>query len=205
MVHRGDVCHAGDIFDSWESIKNLTKQQLALHPYNGVGCFNDMDMLVVGMYGKGNVGLGGCTDVQYKTHFSIWAFLGSPLMIGCDIRSMTSEAKSILSNKDMIAINQEPLLRQPYPLKGIWANDDLIMYARNLSDGDIAIGLFNLSSEKCVARFNMDELGLPVSLGKTLRMKDIWTQKEAKVMNGTVMWELEPYDCAVLRAKLADL
>ena len=195
----------GDIFDTWESIKDLTKQQLALHPYNGVGCFNDMDMLVVGMYGKGNVGLSGCTDIQYRTHFSIWAFLGSPLMIGCDIRNMNQATKDILTNKEMIAINQDPHLRQPYKLKGIWGNSDLLMYARNLSNGDIAIGLFNLGDEKCVARFNLDELGLPLSLGKTLSMKDIWTGKEAKILGGTVMWDLEPCDCAVFRAKLVDL
>lgn len=60
----------GDVFDIWESVKDLIHQQTKLHPYNGVGCFNDMDMLVVGMYGKGNVGLKGCRDTQYKTHFS---------------------------------------------------------------------------------------------------------------------------------------
>ena len=67
----------GDIFDSWESIKDLTKQQAKLHPYHSVGCFNDMDMLVVGMYGKGNVGLSGCNDVQYRTHYSIWALFSA--------------------------------------------------------------------------------------------------------------------------------
>lgn len=72
----------GDIFDTWESIKKLTEEQDAILPYGGAGCFNDMDMLVVGMYGKGNVGLEGLNDVQYKTHFSIWALMGSPLMIG---------------------------------------------------------------------------------------------------------------------------
>lgn len=195
----------GDIFDTWESIKSLAKQQRELLPYNGVGCFNDMDMLVVGMYGKGNVGLKGCTDTQYRTHFSMWAFLGSPLMIGCDIRNMTPETKAILTNKEIIAINQDPLLRQPYPLKGIWGNDDLILYARNLTNGDIAIGLFNLNDYKCTARFNLDELGLPVSLGKTLSMREIWTGKQAKITNGTLMWELEPCDCAVFRAKVVDL
>lgn len=195
----------GDIFDTWESIKSLTQQQLSLHPYNGVGCFNDMDMLVVGMYGKGNVGLAGCTDIQYKTHFSIWAFLGSPLMIGCDIRDMNQATKDILTNKEMIAINQDPLLRQPYKINGFWGGSDLLMYARNLSDGDIAIGLFNLGEKKCAARFNLDELGLPLSLGKTLEMTEIWTGQQAKILNGTAVWRLEPYDCAVFRAKLVDL
>ena len=173
----------GDINDTWESIKALTRQQLELHPYNGVGCFNDMDMLVVGMYGKGNVGLKGCSDTQYKTHFSIWAFLGSPLMIGCDIRNMNQATRDILMNKEMIAINQDPLMRQPYKLSG-FTDENMLMYARNLSDGSIAIGLFNLGDAKSCARFNLDELGLPVSLGKTLSMKEIWTGREAKIANG---------------------
>lgn len=195
----------GDIFDTWESIKNLAKQQESLHPYNGLGCFNDMDMLVVGMHGRGNVGLTGCSDTQYKTHFSLWAFLGSPLMIGCDIRDMTPETLSILTNREIIAINQDAACRQPYPLRGIWHNDDLIAYAKNLAGGDIAIGLFNLNEEKATARFNLDELGLPHSTQKTLRMTDLWTGREAVVRNANVLWDLEPCDCAVFRAKVVDL
>ena len=193
----------GDIFDKWDSVKDLAKQQARLLPYNGVGCFNDMDMLIVGMHGKGNVGLQGCNDTQYRTHFSIWAFMGSPLMIGCDIRAMMQETKDVLTNKDLLAINQDPACRQPYPIKGIW-QDTVMAYAKNLSNGDIAIGLFNLGEEKAVSRFNLDELSLPHSTGKTLSMKEIWTGKEASCANANVMWELAPYDCAVFRAKVID-
>lgn len=163
----------GDIFDTWESVKDLVKQQEKLHPYNGVGCFNDMDMLIVGMYGNGNVGLKGCSDVQYKTHFSIWSLLGSPLMIGCDVRSMTEETKKILGNEELIRINQDSACRQAYKLQGIWAGDDMLIYARQLENGDLAIGLFNMSEEKAVARFNLDEVGLGFSTGKTLEMKEV--------------------------------
>lgn len=67
-------------------------------------------MLVVGMYGGSNndfIGakLGGCTDNEYKTHFAIWSIMGSPLMIGCDIRSANQATKDILLNRDLIAIN----------------------------------------------------------------------------------------------------
>lgn len=164
-----------------------------------------MDMLVVGMYGKGNVGLQGCNDTQYRTHFSLWSFFGSPLMIGCDIRDMTPETKKILTNKELIAINQDPAYRQPYRLNGIWQNDNMLTYAKNLANGDIAIGLFNLNEEKAMARFNLDEVSLPESTGKTLSMTDIWTGKSANTVNANVMWELEPYDCAVFRAKVVDL
>ena len=195
----------GDIFDTWQSVKDLTKQQERLHPYNGVGCFNDMDMLIVGMYGKGNVGLQGCNDIQYKTHFSIWAFMGSPLMIGCDIRNMSEEAKRILTNEEIIRINQDAACRQPVRLTGIWAGEDLLIYARYLAGGDVAIGCFNLSENKGIARLNMDELGLPFSTGKTLKLKELWTGEETTVKNSVMMKELEPFDCAVYRGKVVDL
>lgn len=195
----------GDIFDTWESIKDLTKQQEKLHPYNGVGCFNDMDMLVVGMYGKGNVGLAGCTDVQYRTHYSIWAFLGSPLMIGCDIRDMNQATKDILRNPEMIAINQDPLCRQPVRLKGIWSGEDVILYSRQLSNGDMALGLFNMSGKKTTVNLNLDELGLPLSTGRTLKLKEVWTGEERNVPNATLRKELEPFDCAVYRGKVVSL
>ena len=195
----------GDIFDTWDSIKDLAKQQERLHPYNGVGCFNDMDMLVVGMYGKGNVGLKGCNDTQYKTHFSLWAFMGSPLMIGCDIRKMNQATYDILTNEEMIRINQDPAGRQPVKLVGIWNGDDILIYAKHLAGGGIALGLFNLREEKAGAKVNLDELGLPFSTGKTLELTDVWTGEKSTVKNATIMKELEAFDCAVYRGKVIDL
>ena len=195
----------GDIFDTWQSVKDLVKQQERLHPYNGVGCFNDMDMLIVGMYGKGNVGLQGCNDVQYKTHFSMWAFMGSPLMIGCDIRNMSPEAEKILTNEEIIRINQDPACRQPVKLVGTWTGEDLLLYSKQLAGGDVAIGLFNLGEGKTQARLNLDEIGLPFSTGKTLELVECWTGEKSSVNNSTIIKDLEPYDCAVFRAKVVDL
>ena len=165
-----------------------------------------MDMLIVGMYGKGNVGLkAGCNDTQYKTHFSIWAFMGSPLMIGCDIRDMNQETKDILGNEALIRINQDRSCRQPVKLTGTWANEDLLLYSRQLENGDVAVGLFNMSGEKAVARLNLDEIGLPFSTGRTLACKDVWSNEEFKVKNSTLIRELAPYDCEVLRGRVVAL
>lgn len=194
----------GDIFDTWESVKDLTKQQERLHPYNGVGCFNDMDMLIVGMYGKGNVGLKGCSDVQYKTHFSIWAFMGSPLMIGCDVRDMSQAALDILTNEEVIRINQDRACRQPVKLVGTWSGEDLMLYSRQLENGELAIGLFNMGEKEACARLNLDEVGLPHSTGKTLEVRELWTGETSKVKNSTLIWSLKPYDCALLRARVVD-
>lgn len=193
----------GDIVDSWASIKSLTEEQESILAYGGKGCFNDMDMLVVGMYGKGNVGLEGLNDTQYKTHFSIWALLGSPLMIGCDIRNMNDETLKILTNRELIKINQDEACRQIFKLNPIW-NDNIKAYARFLENGDIALGVFNFSGEEGAVRINIDELGLPESTGKTLCMHNVWEEETVTVTNGTFIHNIKPYDSLVYRCKVVN-
>ena len=193
----------GDIVDSWASIKSLTEEQESIFAYGGKGCFNDMDMLVVGMYGKGNVGLEGLNDTQYKTHFSIWALLGSPLMIGCDIRNMNEETLKILTNKELIKINQDEDCRQVFKLTNIW-DGNVKAYAKNLENGDIALGFFNLGSAAAIVRVNLDELGLPESTGKTLCMRNVWEDETVTVKNGTIIHDIQPYDCLVYRCSVID-
>ena len=191
----------GDIFDTWESIKKLTEEQDAILPYGGAGCFNDMDMLVVGMYGKGNVGLEGLNDVQYKTHFSIWALMGSPLMIGCDIRNMNEETHRILTNKELIKINQDKDCRQVFKLPNHW-NDNVKIYARNLENGDIAVGMFNFGGEKAVVRMTIDELGIPESTDRTLKLENVGDNETVTVTNGAFIHDIEPCGCLVYRCKV---
>ena len=81
-----------------------------------------MDMLVVGMHGASNDGfigskIGGCTDQEYLTHFALWAIMGSPLIMGCDLRKASEETKKTLLNKDLIAINQDLEARGAYVIK----------------------------------------------------------------------------------------
>ncbi len=194
----------GDIFDTWESVKSLTEQQQKMLPYGGVGCFNDMDMLVVGMYGKGNVGLTGLNDTQYKTHFSIWALFGSPLMIGCDVRNMTEATKTILSNRELIAINQDEDCSQVISLCPPQQPPEIKCYARMLSNGDLALGIFNFGESKQLARVNLDEVALPESTGKTLYLHDVWSGEETAVKNGTFLHDIDGYDCLVYRARVID-
>lgn len=194
----------GDIFDTWESVKKLTEKQDSILPYGGAGCFNDMDMLVVGMYGKGNVGLQGLNDTQYKTHFSIWALLGSPLMIGCDLRNINKETLDILSNKELIEINQDADCRQVIKLSLLHSSDEIKAYARFLENGDIALGFFNFNDKEAVARLNIDQLGLPESTGKTLEMHEVWTGETVKVKNGTFNKKLDAFDGKVYRCKIVD-
>lgn len=213
-----------DIMDSWESIKNLSQSQLKAQEYNKRGCFNDMDMLVVGMNGRGNVGLTGCTTAEYRLHFSLWALLNSPLMIGCDIRDMTEDTKTILTNKEVIAINQDPLGSQPFfvnsfcfvPSENRGAEDSFYrdypvetpLIAKYLDGGDIAIGLFNFTDSPMTrwqATITQDLLGLPMGCGKKLKLRNLWTGEVWYPTNGVIQIDyLDAHDCLMFRAEVVD-
>lgn len=214
----------GDIFDTWESLKSLAQSQLTEQEYNGLGCFNDMDMLIVGMNGNGNVGISGCTEEEYRLHFSLWALLNSPLMIGCDIRDMSEETKNILMNKEVIAINQDPAGRQPFFANSFKfvKNDtrkdgepfykdyplDTPIIAKFLDNGDIAIGVFNFTDTEqnpFQAAVTFDQLGLSVESGKTLEVTDLWSGEKQTVVNEVFMCDgCKPHGCRMFRAKVVD-
>ena len=185
----------GDIFDTWESLKSLILAQYDILPFGGQGCFNDMDMLIVGMNGRGHVGLKGCTEEEYKLHFAAWCLLESPLMIGCDIREMSEGAKAILTNKELIAIQQDPRCNRPYIIKfGNCADFPIIV--RALANGDLAVGFFNLSDSAANLWVPLDDLGVPFSQNRKLEGKEVYTG------NATLSQTLEAHTCAVYRLKV---
>ena len=194
----------GDIQDNWNSIKNIALSQVGKESYSGPYCFNDIDMLVVGMYGKGNVALGGCNDEEYKTHFSLWCMMNSPLMIGCDVRNMNDITKSILTNKEIIAINQDVEGRQAYTVKD-WIYNDLLYYVKPLSNGDYAIALVNYGDRRLRAHIQFWDMGLPAAAGYGLQMRDVWTGRDLGVETEFHRTVLEPHCCQVLRAKVVNL
>lgn len=196
----------GDIVDSWESIRDLYNKQIDLQVTNGQGCFNDMDMLVVGMKGKGNVGLTGCTTEEYRTHFSLWAMFGSPLMIGCDIREMDEDTRAILMNKDVIAINQDPAARQLFAVNS-WPDDSTpkkSIWVRMLEGGDYAIGMFNMEECRRMMAVNFSDIGIGRATGKTLELHDVWSGETFRPANNMVRTLLEPHTCRLYRAKVVD-
>lgn len=189
----------GDIFDTWESLKGLIQQQYDILPYGGIGCFNDMDMLIVGMNGKGNVGFKGCTEEEYKVHFAAWCLLASPLMIGCDIREMTAETKAILTNKKLLEINQDVRGNRPYIFH---ANPELPLVVRVLENGDLALGFFNLSDGDTNMTIMGEELGIPDVQGITLAGEEVYTGETVRTVNGTLVVNLKAHSCKVFRMKV---
>ena len=164
-----------DINDSWNSIKDIALSQMDKMAHSGSYCHNDMDMLVVGMYGKGGndfISAGGCTDEEYQTHFSLWAMMNSPLMIGCDVRNLSDQAKKILLNRDVIAINQDIECRTPFLLNCESNSIDLFVMVKYLSGGDLAVGMFNMGDVPAMGAVDFWDLGLPVSAGMSLQFYD---------------------------------
>ncbi|XOI98266.1 glycoside hydrolase family 27 protein [Paenibacillus polymyxa] len=199
----------GDIRDNWDSVKELALSQLGKQSYTGSFCHNDMDMLIVGMYGGSNndyIGsIGGCNDVEYKTHFSLWSMMGSPLMIGCDVRKANQITKDILLNPDLIAINQDVEARGAYPIKPEpqWFHtDDVFMLVKVLTDGDLAIGFFNLSDSQRELSLQFWDMGLPYAAGYALSLYDCWEHQELGVFRERFAPVVAAHDCLVVRAKL---
>ncbi len=205
-------CHlwrsTGDINDSWASIKTIVQSQLPDQIYGRINCFNDMDMLVVGMGGKGNAALTGCTDEEYRTHFSLWAFLSSPLMIGCDIRTMSDATRATLFNPEMIAINQDAAGRMAFSVSdgNTGWNDPAqsFVLGRLLDNGDVAIGLFNLADGDGLLHFSAEDFGLARGTGKTLALHDVWTGEEPALENEVFHCMVPAHGCRVFRAGVVD-
>ena len=196
----------GDIFDKWESIKGLFEQQFSVLGLGGKNCFNDMDMLVVGMKGKGNVGLGGCSVAEYSAHFDIWAFMCSGLIIGCDIREMDKDTLDILSNEEVIAINQDEECCAPYrERQSRYAQmiKDKFTVAKQLSGNRIAFGFFNFADSKVIQTSYMTDFGIPAYANKSLLFRNIQTCEKFIVKDAHSV-ELEPHSCAVYIAEFVD-
>ena len=122
----------GDIMDRWESMIGIGFSQSVVAPFSAPGRFNDPDML--------EVGNGGMTAIEYRTHFSLWALLAAPLMAGNDLSRMTDDTKAILLNREVIAVDQDPLGKAA---TRVFAAADFEVLAKPLAGGALAVGLFN--------------------------------------------------------------
>ena len=193
-----------DIRDNWESIRSITENRLAHLGDGWAGCFTDMDMLVVGMNGKGSnpeTSSAGCTPEEYRTHFALWAMLNSPLIIGCDVRSMSDETKEILTNRDLIAINQDPEARSCYKLT-CDCSPDVFTLVRPLAGGEYAVGIFNFGEAPVHAGFTFWDMGLSVHTGACLSFYDCMKHKELGSFRECFSVSLRAHDSRVYRVRI---
>ncbi|SDR77448.1 glycoside hydrolase family 27 protein [Actinopolymorpha singaporensis] len=180
----------GDIEDTWASMLAIAKQNLALAEYAGPGHWNDPDML--------EVGNGGMNDVEYRSHFSLWAVMAAPLLIGSDLRTVTPQTMEILLNTEVIALDQDPLGVQGAPVR---SEGGLHVLAKPLADGGRGVALFNETDQAARIVTTAAEVGLPAADGYQVR--DLWAHETQKC-GGTVEAEVPAHGTAVYRVTAAD-
>lgn len=182
----------GDICDSWESKNNMfsftdiVDRQADLYQYSGIGAWNDPDML--------QVGNGGMTVTEYRSHFSLWCIMAAPLMAGNDIRNMTQEIKDILLNKEAIAVDQDVLGKQGQRVRKNGADE---VWVKEMADKSRAVVLFNRGNKETEISFKCKDLGYPVNL--TLEVRDLWKKKDLGKFKGQFKSKVESHGVVMLR------
>jgi alpha-galactosidase len=174
----------GDISDKWagqakwpdgsccsNGMLAIVDQQVGLQSYAGPGHWNDPDML--------EVGNGGMSDNEYRAHFSLWAMLAAPLIAGNDLRDMRPEIHDILTNKEVIAVDQDSLGREG---ERVWKNGDLEVWAKQLRDGSRAVILLNRGSVEAEISANWEDLCYPSRVSASVR--DLWQHKDLGKFTG---------------------
>lgn len=170
----------GDINDSWSSMAGIGFQQAQLHSYAGPGHWNDPDMLVVGKVGWGpNLHDSRLTPDEQYTHISLWCLLNSPLLIGCPIEQIDDFTLNLLTNDEVLAVNQDPLGKQATRVKD---TDSVQVWMKDMEDGSKVVGFFNMDRyDKKTG--NIDWTTLGIKPGDKLRVRDLWRQKDLGVFS----------------------
>lgn len=191
----------GDIWDGWRDGAHVAQngidsigfeQQRGLEAYAAPGGWNDPDMLVVGLHGKGAIGGPGCTDAEYRTHFSLWCLLAAPLIIGCDLRQVDPFSLETLSNPEVIALNQDPLGRQGYRVCRLGRCE---VWLKPLANGDLGVGVFNRDDAARVVHVPWSDL----EIEGRWQARDLWQHADLGAFEGSFSVELESHACCILR------
>jgi len=153
----------GDIRDTWDSMTNIGFRQNELAQYAKPGHWNDPDML--------EIGNGGMTAAEYQTHMSLWAMLAAPLLAGNDLRQMSPETLAILTNREVIAVDQDKLGKQG---SQAWKSNDHEIWTRQLSGGDMAVSFFNRGKDEAKIGVKWADIGAPAKR----KARDLWLHQD---------------------------
>jgi alpha-galactosidase len=138
---------------------NIGFRQNELAQYAKPGHWNDPDML--------EIGNGAMTDTEYRTHMSLWAMLAAPLLAGNDLRQMSPETLAILTNREVIAIDQDKLGKQG---SQAWKSGDREIWTRQLAGGDVAVAFFNRDKDEAKINVKWTDIGVPAKR----KARDLW-------------------------------
>ncbi|UPQ76207.1 NPCBM/NEW2 domain-containing protein [Chryseobacterium nepalense] len=176
-VHAQSWRTTNDITDTWASVKNIALAQEKAASYAKPGNWNDPDMLVVGVVGWGNPHQSRLKPDEQYLHISLWSIFSAPLLIGCDLEKLDDFTLNLLTNDEVIAVNQDALGKQGVCLHTI---GELRIYVKELEDGGKAVAFANFGREKVKLPYK-DFKKLGISGTQTVR--DLWRQKNIADIN----------------------
>lgn len=192
----------GDITDMPASYRNIALSQLGRLGTSAPQCFNDVDMLTVGMYGKGLVGSTGCSSADYRSQFALWCMFSAPLMLGCDIRNMDEETLRLVTNPSLIRIDQDDEARPPIAMGDI-RNGGAFTLMKHLSDGTYAFGFFNFDEKEREISATFSDFGLPAAAMYDISMRCVLGEANDDVYREYMRLTVPAHDCVILLGTLA--
>ena len=194
-----------DIHDNYTSFTDILLSQEANFSMSAPGCYNDIDMLTVGMYGNGLVGIkDGCTDDEYKLQFALWCIYSAPLLMGGDIRNINDFSHELLLNKELLQINQDEEARPPIAYK-FWNQETLKIYFKILSNNEYVIMFANYEDDEKNFHIALTDLGIPSNSGMALDMHDVFTGKKIDLIKDYYNAVVARHSCVMLKGKLINV
>jgi len=184
----------GDINDSWRSLSGIGFSQTVQYKYAKPGRWNDPDMLIVGQLGWGeNLRPTNLTPDEQYTHISLWCLLSAPLLIGCDISKMDDFTVSLLTNDEVIAVDQDILGKQA---RQMLADDSHQVWMKELEDGSYAVGIFNMKDVYQTITLRWNDIGMN---NKDIKVRDLWRQKDLGAFKDSFSTKVPPHGVTLIR------
>jgi alpha-galactosidase len=168
---------------------------VGIESYSHPGGFNDYDMLIVGLKGQSQQLVGaGCTDVEYRTHFSMWSILGSPLIACNDLRTMDAATKTILTNTEVIALNQDPLGKAATKKR---TSGSTQVFAKPLADGSWGVALLNRGTATASMTLSFQsDLGVTWT---SASVRDLWAHQDKGIFSDSYTASVQGHEAVTLR------
>jgi len=196
---------SGDVHDTWVNIWLHGSYGLGLdalidiaqevHAYGGRGGWNDLDMLIVGLKGKGQMKIAGTglSFLEYQTQMSLWCMACSPLMIGCDVRTMDSETASLLTNREVLDVNQDVL---GIPAKRVKQIGQSEIWTKRLADESVAVAVINRGSRGEEVTIRSRDIGM---LDTPKLARNLWLQQDVSDFKTELVQRVQPHETVLLK------